>query len=118
MDQRKASKGKIRKHFPRLRSSHWRGHRCKFQEVDADSFPALIRLAQQNCPDFTLEELKETIEISAKAFESWRHSTPLARKDVLQRWKALCLEHEEDLALLITVEVRGTNWSRWRSLLY
>ena len=61
-------------------------------------------LRLQNAPDFSLEELKETIASSQKAFESWRHSTPTARSAVLQKWKQHCIENEADLALLITVE--------------
>lgn len=58
----------------------------------------------QNAPDFSLDELKDAIAVSQKAFESWRHSTPAARAAVLQKWKQLCIENEADLALLITVE--------------
>ncbi|KAI5476036.1 Gly-Xaa carboxypeptidase [Pseudohyphozyma bogoriensis] len=57
-----------------------------------------------NCPDLTLGELKDAIDVTAKAFESWRHSTPTARSQVLQKWRQLCIENQDDLALLITME--------------
>ncbi|KAI5474786.1 succinic semialdehyde dehydrogenase [Pseudohyphozyma bogoriensis] len=77
------------------------------RSASGKTFPVIDPASGQtigHCPDFTLEELKDAIDVTAKAFDSWRHSTPAARSQVLQKWKQLCLDNQDDLALLITME--------------
>ncbi len=55
-------------------------------------------------PDMGAAESERAIAAAHEAFVSWRAQTAEQRAVVLRRWHALMLEHQEDLALLMTSE--------------
>lgn len=76
-------------------------------------------------PDFGAAEARLAIEAAADALPAWRASTAKERSDLLGRWATLCLEHQADLARILTLEegkplaeargeiVYGTSFLRW-----
>jgi succinate-semialdehyde dehydrogenase / glutarate-semialdehyde dehydrogenase len=70
-------------------------------------------------------ETRRAIEAANAALTDWRAATAKQRSDVLMRWAALCLEHQEDLARILTLEegkplaeargeiAYGTGFLRW-----
>ncbi|KAG7562017.1 hypothetical protein FFLO_02572 [Filobasidium floriforme] len=50
------------------------------------------------------EEVEEVIAVAKKAFETWRHSTPKSRQDLLAKFHKLMLDNTDDLATIITAE--------------
>jgi acyl-CoA reductase-like NAD-dependent aldehyde dehydrogenase len=69
-------------------------------------------VCNQTSPDFDAHAFEAAVDLTAKAFESWKRSTPDVKAAGLLKWKRLCEENADDLALLITAEVshykRGT----------
>ncbi len=55
-------------------------------------------------PDMGGEETRAAIDAAAEAFKSWKKKTHAERAALLERWHALMAEHEQDLALLLTLE--------------
>jgi succinate-semialdehyde dehydrogenase/glutarate-semialdehyde dehydrogenase len=55
-------------------------------------------------PRMGAEETRAAIDAAERAFASWRRTTAKERASVLRRWSDLMIEHEEDLALLMTLE--------------
>jgi succinate-semialdehyde dehydrogenase / glutarate-semialdehyde dehydrogenase len=55
-------------------------------------------------PEFGTAEARRTIEAAKAALLSWRALTAKERGAVLSRWAQLCLEHQEDLAMILTLE--------------
>jgi succinate-semialdehyde dehydrogenase/glutarate-semialdehyde dehydrogenase len=55
-------------------------------------------------PDMGVEETRAAIDAAARAFKSWKKKTSAERAALLERWFALMSEHEQDLALLLTLE--------------
>lgn len=55
-------------------------------------------------PDMGTNEARTAIEAAAKALKSWKKKTHAERAVLLERWFALMSEHEQDLALLLTLE--------------
>jgi succinate-semialdehyde dehydrogenase/glutarate-semialdehyde dehydrogenase len=55
-------------------------------------------------PDMGADETREAIDAAARAFVEWRALTGKARAVLLRRWHELILQHQEDLALLMTAE--------------
>lgn len=55
-------------------------------------------------PALSARETKRAIEAAAAAYPSWRVRTGKERALVMRRWSDLMLEHESDLALLMTLE--------------
>ena len=49
-------------------------------------------------------ETRAAIEAAAKAFKGWKAKTHAERAALLERWHDLMRQHEEDLALLLTLE--------------
>jgi succinate-semialdehyde dehydrogenase/glutarate-semialdehyde dehydrogenase len=49
-------------------------------------------------------ETREAIEAASRAFPEWRKKTAKERATVLHRWFELMLQHQEDLARLMTIE--------------
>lgn len=76
-------------------------------------------------PEFGAAEAKRAIEAANAALPGWRAATAKDRSDALMRWAALCLEHQEDLARILTLEegkplaesrseiAYGTGFLRW-----
>ena len=55
-------------------------------------------------PDMSGKETRAAIDASAEAFKLWKKKTHAERAALLERWFALMIEHEQDLALLLTLE--------------
>lgn len=55
-------------------------------------------------PHATAAQAEQAIAAAQRAFERWREQTAESRARVLRRWFELMLEHQEDLALLMTSE--------------
>lgn len=55
-------------------------------------------------PDMNGEETRAAINAAAEAFKQWKKKTHAERAALLERWFALMVEHEQDLALLLTLE--------------
>ncbi len=70
--------------------------------IDVDN-PATGDILGQ-VPDCGQAETARAIETAARAWPAWRAMTALARSEILLRWQALVLEHQEDLAFIMTSE--------------
>ncbi len=55
-------------------------------------------------PKFGAAETREAIEAAQRALAGWRARTAKERAFVLRRWYELMLEHQDDLARLMTIE--------------
>lgn len=55
-------------------------------------------------PDLGAAETRRAIEAAHSAWPGWRALTAQARATILRRWFTLLLEHQEDLATLMTLE--------------
>lgn len=55
-------------------------------------------------PDMSGRETRAAIDAAAEAFKLWKKKTHAERAALLERWFALMIEHEQDLALLLTLE--------------
>jgi succinate-semialdehyde dehydrogenase/glutarate-semialdehyde dehydrogenase len=57
-----------------------------------------------NVPRLGVHETRQAIDAAARAFPAWRGKTGKERASVLRRWFDLLMEHQEDLARLMTIE--------------
>lgn len=55
-------------------------------------------------PNMTAVEASEAVDAAHRAFAMWRLRTAGERSQILRRWAALMIEHQEDLASLMTAE--------------
>ena len=55
-------------------------------------------------PDMGAAETRDAIEMASRAFKVWKKKTHAERAALLEAWHALMLKHEEDLALILTLE--------------
>lgn len=55
-------------------------------------------------PDLGAKETKEAIDVAAEAFKSWSTTTGKERHDLLIKWFRLMMEHQQDLATILTWE--------------
>src|SRR5215467_3063841 len=55
-------------------------------------------------PKLTGAETRDAIDAAERALPAWRKKTAKERAAVLRRWYELMLEHQEDLARLMTTE--------------
>ncbi|RUV28673.1 MULTISPECIES: NAD-dependent succinate-semialdehyde dehydrogenase [unclassified Mesorhizobium] len=55
-------------------------------------------------PDMGGDETRAAITAAAEAFKSWKKTTQTERAGLLERWHDLIRQHEQDLALLLTLE--------------
>lgn len=55
-------------------------------------------------PELTRAEVALAIHAAAAAFESWRRESVQERSRLLHHWSALLLQHQQDLACIITAE--------------
>ncbi|WP_421956386.1 NAD-dependent succinate-semialdehyde dehydrogenase [Polaromonas sp.] len=55
-------------------------------------------------PKMGAEETQLAIDAAQQAFQSWRETTAEERARILRRWYELMLQHQQDLALLMTLE--------------
>ena len=78
--------------------------------VDADSGetftvtnPATGELLAE-VPRLRVAETRRAVEAAQRAFPAWRDLVARERARILRRWADLVLEHQEDLAVLLTLE--------------
>ena len=57
-----------------------------------------------NVPELGAAETRRAIEAAHAAWPGWRQATAQTRATILRRWFSLMLEHQEDLAMLLTLE--------------
>lgn len=57
-----------------------------------------------NVPELGAAETRCAIEAAHAAWPGWRQATAQTRATILRRWFSLMLEHQEDLAMLLTLE--------------
>ena len=55
-------------------------------------------------PAFGAAETRRAIEAANAAYPAWRALTAKERANILRRWYELMLEHQEDLAIIMTAE--------------
>jgi len=55
--------------------------------------------------DCGAEEARRAADVAVEAFESWRRTTAFERSAILERWAALMLERQEELARTMTSEM-------------
>jgi succinate-semialdehyde dehydrogenase/glutarate-semialdehyde dehydrogenase len=55
-------------------------------------------------PSLGAVETRQAIAAAERAWQEWRALSAKERSDLLQRWAALCLEHRDDLATIMTLE--------------
>lgn len=78
--------------------------------VDADSgetFDVIDPASGQTVgtvPSFGVAETRRAVEAANAAYPAWRALTGKERASVLRRWYELMLEHQEDLAIIMTAE--------------
>ena len=54
--------------------------------------------------DFSVEDVRATIEAAHAALPEWRERTALERATILRRWFELIMENQDELARLVTLE--------------
>ena len=57
-----------------------------------------------NVPELGAAETRRAIGAAHAAWPGWRQATAQTRATILRRWFSLMLEHQEDLAMLLTLE--------------
>src|SRR5690625_4415937 len=55
-------------------------------------------------PNMRAAEARRAIETAEQAFEQWRHVPAKERAQILRRWFDLMMTHQEDLAIIMTLE--------------
>nr|WP_309723205.1 NADP-dependent succinate-semialdehyde dehydrogenase [Halomonas qiaohouensis] len=55
-------------------------------------------------PRLPQSQVKEAIAAADRALPAWRAKTAKERAAILRRWYDLCMDHQEDLALILTLE--------------
>ncbi|TIW35414.1 MAG: aldehyde dehydrogenase family protein, partial [Mesorhizobium sp.] len=78
----------------------WRGDKKVVVEV---TNPATLNVLG-SVPDMGGDETRAAITAAAEAFKSWKKTTQTERAGLLERWHDLIRQHEQDLALLLTLE--------------
>ena len=57
-----------------------------------------------NVPEHGAAEAKRAVEAASRALPEWRAKTAKERSTLLRRWRDLIMEHQEDLAQILTAE--------------
>jgi succinate-semialdehyde dehydrogenase/glutarate-semialdehyde dehydrogenase len=65
--------------------------------------PATLQ-AIARVPDSTQVDARQAVDAAAAAFPEWRARTGRERAQLLKRWNALILEHQDDLARIVSSE--------------
>jgi len=55
-------------------------------------------------PKMGADETRRAIEAANRAWPEWREKTAKERANILRKWFDLCMENQEDLAILMTLE--------------
>jgi succinate-semialdehyde dehydrogenase/glutarate-semialdehyde dehydrogenase len=69
-----------------------------------DVISPATQLVLGTVPDMSAAETREAIEAASRAFKVWKKKTHAERAILLEQWYNLMLEHEEDLARILTFE--------------
>lgn len=72
---------------------------AEFEVTNPADGSALAKVA-----DFSVEDVRATIEAAHAALPEWRDRTALERATILRRWFDLIMENQEELARLVTLE--------------
>lgn len=56
-------------------------------------------------PDATADEVDRAVRAARTALEGWRHTNPFERAKILHRLAGLVREHQDRLAMLVTIEM-------------
>lgn len=79
-----------------------------WREADTKAVAEVTNPASLNVlgtvPDMGGDETRAAIAAAAEAFKSWKKKTHAERAGLLERWYDLIRQHEQDLALLLTLE--------------
>jgi len=79
-----------------------------WRDASAKATVNVIDPASQNVlgtiPDMGRNETAAAINAAADAFKAWKKTTHAKRAALLERWYELMRQHEQDLALLLTLE--------------
>lgn len=79
-----------------------------WREADTKAVAEVTNPASLNVlgtvPDMGGDETRAAIAAAAEAFKSWKKKTHAERAGLLERWHDLIRQHEQDLALLLTLE--------------
>lgn len=62
------------------------------------------RMVLGHVPNFGAKETRDAIQAAATGISEWRALSAKERSDALTRWADLCLEHQLDLARILTLE--------------
>lgn len=57
-----------------------------------------------NVPDMGADDTRRAIDHAAAAWPAWRSTVAKERANILRKWYNLIMEHQEDLARLMTAE--------------
>ncbi|RAK75162.1 NAD-dependent succinate-semialdehyde dehydrogenase [Aspergillus fijiensis CBS 313.89] len=55
-------------------------------------------------PEMNAEDTNQAVQAAYEAFKTFKKTTARQRAQWLRRWYTLCLEHQDDLALILTLE--------------
>ncbi|RKP25948.1 succinate-semialdehyde dehydrogenase [Syncephalis pseudoplumigaleata] len=55
-------------------------------------------------PDMDVDDVKDAVEAAHRGYDVWKTKTCQERHDILLKWYRLMIEHEEDLAAIMTLE--------------
>jgi succinate-semialdehyde dehydrogenase / glutarate-semialdehyde dehydrogenase len=69
-----------------------------------DVISPATQLVLGTVPDMGVAETRDAIEAASRVFKIWKKKTHAERAALLEAWYALMLEHEEDLAHILTFE--------------
>ncbi len=75
----------------------WQQQDRLFEVVNPANQQLLAQLATASADD-----AKQAVEAAAAAFASWSALPAAKRADILQRWYQLIMQHQDDLARLLT----------------
>jgi hypothetical protein len=66
--------------------------------------PALTKKLQATLPEMTAADTDTAIQAAHTAFQTYKKTPARQRARWLRKWADLCLEHADDLALILTLE--------------
>ena len=55
-------------------------------------------------PSFSTADTQRAIDAAEAAFPAWRAKTAKERSQILRRWFDLCMQNQDDLAMILTLE--------------
>src|SRR5690606_28584230 len=55
-------------------------------------------------PSLTQQDVRQAVDAANQALPAWRAMAAKQRSQLIRRWFELCMDHQEDLATLLTLE--------------